>query len=217
MPGSLAPDGPMRTIQPGERLTYRFTATRAGIWMYHCSTMPMSAHIAAGMAGAVVIEPDGLPSVDRSYVIVQSEVYLQTRAKDARAATEVDADKAGTAGQPDYVVFNGVASGYDTAMLTATVGERVRFWVLDVGPNRATSFHVVGAQFDTVFSEGAYLLKGGLDALGGKGGGSQALSLQPAQGGFVETVFAEPGHYAFVSHVMADAERGAHGVIHVVA
>jgi len=214
--GSLAPNGPMRTIQPGEQLTYRFTATKAGIWMYHCSTMPMTAHIAAGMAGAVVIEPDGLPSVDRSYLLVQSEVYLQTRATDAASATEVDAGRASAEGQPDYVVFNGVANGYDTAMLTAKVGERVRVWVLDIGPNRPASFHIVGAQFDTVFIEGSYLLKRGQDAFGDRDGGSQALGLQPAQGGFVETVFPESGRYPFVSHVMADAERGAHGSIQVV-
>lgn len=47
----------MRTIEPGQQLTYQFTAEKAGVWMYHCSTMPMSAHIAAGMTGAVVIEP----------------------------------------------------------------------------------------------------------------------------------------------------------------
>lgn len=213
--GSLAPDRPMRTIQPGEQLTYRFTATKAGIWMYHCSTMPMTAHISAGMAGAVVIEPKGLPKVDRSYILVQSEVYLRTKATDAASATEVDDTRAAAAGQPDYVMFNGVANGYDAQKLTAKVGERVRFWVLDVGPNRPESFHIVGAQFDTVFSEGAYLLKHGRDAFGDRTGGSQALGLQPAQGGFVETVFPQAGRYSIVSHVMADAERGAHGYVQV--
>src|SRR5690606_31020633 len=77
--GSLAPlgpRGPMRTIPPGESLVYRFRADKAGVWMYHCSTEPMSAHIANGMFGAVVIEPPGLPEVDREYVLVQSEFYL---------------------------------------------------------------------------------------------------------------------------------------------
>ncbi|MCC6497502.1 MAG: multicopper oxidase domain-containing protein [Propionibacteriaceae bacterium] len=211
--GSLAPDRPMRTIEPGESLTYRFTATKAGIWMYHCSTMPMSAHIAAGMAGAVVIEPDGLPQVDRSYLLVQSEVYLQTRATDAASATEVNADLAAT-GQPSYVVFNGVANGYDTRPLTARVGERVRVWVLDAGPNHTSSFHIVGAQFDTVLTEGSYQLKRGRDPFGDHGG-AQALGLQPAQGGFVETVFPEAGRYPVVTHIMADAERGAHGYVQV--
>jgi nitrite reductase (NO-forming) len=206
--GSLAPDEPMRTIQPGESLVYRFTATKAGIWMYHCSTMPMSSHIAAGMDGAVVIEPDDLPPVDRSYLIVQSEVYLDTHATDPAEANEVDADKV-DAEEPDYVVFNGVANGYDQQPLAAKVGERVRFWVLDAGPSRPCSFHIVGAQFDTAYSEGSYLLRPGAD------GGSQALGLQPAQGGFVEAVFPQPGHYPVVSHVMVDAERGAHGIVEV--
>src|SRR5690606_36393357 len=74
--GALAPDEPMRTIDPGEELTYAFTATRSGIWMYHCSTMPMSLHIANGMAGAVIIDPPDLPAVDREYLVVQSELYL---------------------------------------------------------------------------------------------------------------------------------------------
>ncbi|MCA0307637.1 MAG: multicopper oxidase domain-containing protein [Actinobacteria bacterium] len=210
--GALAPDRPMRTIEPGESLVYRFTATRAGIWMYHCSTMPMTAHIGAGMFGAVVIEPDGLPPVDRSYLLVQSETYLETAAADPSSATEVDATAA-LSGQASYVAFNGVAFGYDAHPLTAEVGDRVRFWVLDAGPNRPGSFHVVGAQFDTVYAEGGYLLRRGRDAFGTRGGGSQALALQPAQGGFVETVFGEAGRYPLVTHAMADAEHGAHGVV----
>mgnify|MGYP001297397942 FL=1 len=212
--GSLAPDQPMRTIEPGESLVYRFTATMAGVWMYHCSTMPMSAHIAAGMHGAVIIEPDDLPEVDRSYVLVQSEVYLDTVASDAGSATEVNADKV-NAEQPDYVVFNGIANAYDQQQFAAKVGERVRFWVLDAGPNRLSSFHIVGSQFDTVYAEGHYLLKRGVDAFGTDHGGSQVLGLLPAQGGFVEAVFPEAGHYPVVSHLMVDAERGAHGFVNV--
>ncbi len=200
--GALAPDGPMRTIAPGESLSYTFTATRSGIWMYHCSTMPMSAHIANGMYGAVIIEPEDLPAVDRSYALVQGEYYLGPQ------DGEVDTDRL-AAEHPDLVVFNGIAAQYDHAPLPAAVGERVRVWVLDAGPNRASSFHVVGGQFDTAWSEGRYLVDRAV------GTGSQALALQPAQGGFVELVFPEPGNYPFVSHIMIDAERGAHGLFRV--
>jgi nitrite reductase (NO-forming) len=206
--GSRAPDEVMRTVPPGGSLAYRFTATHAGIWMYHCGTMPMSAHIAAGLVGAVVIEPPDLPAVDRSFLLVQSELYLGPSTAHG-SASEVDATKA-QAATPDGVVFNGTAFQYDSAPLRARVGERVRFWVLDAGPNRATSFHVVGAQFDAVWAEGAWLLRRGVSS-----GGSQTLSLGAAQGGFVETTFPEAGHYPFVSHVMADAERGAHGIVTV--
>lgn len=201
--GALAPDRPMRTIAPGEELTYRFTATRAGIWMYHCSTMPMSMHIANGMFGAVVIDPPDLPEVDRELVLVQSEVYLGAPGEVA------DAGKIARE-QPDLVVFNGYANQYDHAPLQARVGERVRVWVLDAGPSRSSAFHVVGGQFDTVWSEGAYRLR---DPDGP--GGAQVLPLVPAQGGFVELTFPEAGTYPLVSHVMVDAERGAHGVFRV--
>ncbi len=199
--GALAPAVPMRTIQPGERLVYRFTATRAGLWLYHCSTMPMSLHIANGMFGAVIIDPPDLPDVGHEFVLVQSEMYLGS------PGSEADADKV-AAEKPDLVVFNGYASQYDHAPLTVRAGERVRIWVLAAGPNRGTSFHVVGGQFDTVWTEGDYRLRRGA-------GGAQALGLFPAQGGFVEMTFDQPGRYPFVSHAMVDAERGAHGIIEV--
>ena len=205
--GALAPDGPMRTIEPGEELTYRFTATRSGIWMYHCATMPTSLHIANGMFGAVIIDPPDLPAVDREYVLVQSEQYFGPQGGIADAALIA-------AESPDTVVFNGYPNQYDHLPLTARVGERVRIWVLDAGPNRSSAFHVVGGQFDTVFLEGAYQL-GGPRAGAGETGGAQVLALQPAQGGFVELALPEAGHYPFVSHRMVDAERGAHGLLAV--
>lgn len=202
--GSLAPNGPMRTIEPGASLTYRFTATRSGIWMYHCSTMPMSLHIANGMFGAVIIDPPGLPAVDREYVLVQSEFYLGKQGGTADAAKVNTKDY-------DMVAFNGYASQYDHDPLTAKAGERVRIWVLAAGPNESSAFHVVGGQFDTVFREGAYDLRRG----GAQSGGAQVLDLAPASGGFVELSFPEAGDYPFVTHVMSDAERGAHGVFRV--
>ncbi|MFE3930539.1 multicopper oxidase domain-containing protein [Streptomyces sp. YIM B13508] len=202
--GALAPDRPMRTIQPGESLTYRFTATRSGVWMYHCSTMPMSLHIANGMFGAVVIDPPGLPRVDREYLLVQSEYYLGEQNGTADPA-KVNAK------EPDMVAFNGYANQYDHDPLTAKAGERVRIWVLTAGPNMPSAFHVVGGQFDTVFREGAYDLRPG----GPERGGAQVLDLAPASGGFVELALPEAGNYPFVTHVMTDAERGAHGVLRV--
>jgi len=204
--GQRAPDQVMRTIAPGGQLTYRFTATRAGIWMYHCSSMPMSGHIAAGLYGAVVIDPPELAPVDHEFVLTQSETY-------GEGPEPVDMD-ALNAERPASVVFNGYANGYDNQPLRVKVGERVRVWLLNAGPNRPLSFHVVGGQFDTVYAEGRWQL--GTAQRPARDAGAQALALQPAQGGFVELVFDEPGRYPFVNHVMVDAERGAHGIIEVV-
>ncbi len=208
--GQVAPDEPMRTIEPGQSLEYTFTAARAGIWMYHCSTMPMSSHIANGMFGAVVIEPDDLPAVDHSYVVIQSEQYLGPDGEPADAAKVA-------ALVPDVVAFNGTAFQYDAHPLAARVGDRVRMWVLDVGPNSSLAFHVVGTQFDTVWSEGAYRVLRGASTDGRTAGttGAQVLSLLPAEGGFVEFVPLEAGHYAFVNHEMSLAEKGAHGQLAV--
>lgn len=200
--GALAPDRPMRPIDVGERLTYRFTAKKAGIWMYHCSTMPMLHHIGNGMYGAVIIDPPDLPAVDREYVLVQSEFYLGAQGEPGDLA-KMQAER------PDAVVFNGYVSQYAHRPLTAQAGERVRIWLLNAGPNRASAFHVVGGQFDAVYREGRWELNRG------DPGGAQVLDLAPAAGGFVETVFPEAGTYPFVSHAMVDAERGARGAFRV--
>jgi nitrite reductase (NO-forming) len=204
--GALSPDKPMRTLEPGERLVYRFRAERAGAWLYHCSTAPMLQHIGNGMYGAVIVDPPGLDEVDREYVMVSSELYLGTPGSAAQVA-RMRADT------PDAWVFNGVAAQYAKAPLRARAGERVRFWVVAAGPSDGVAFHVVGTVFDTVYKEGAYLLRPG-DGDGGSGG-SQVLDLAVAQGGFVETEFPAAGHYPFVDHDMRHAEAGARGVVEV--
>ena len=206
--GVLAPDKPMRSISPGQSLQYNFTATRSGIWLYHCSTAPMSVHLAAGMHGAVIIDPPGLSQVDHEFVLIQSEIYLGPEGgstDEAKVAAKT----------PDLMAFNGMAFQYKYRPLQVTAGQRVRFWVMDAGPSLPCTFHVVGGQFDQVFYEGAWTL-GGPDQIGARwSGGSQALNLGPCQGGFVEVVPPQAGHYTFVTHAFADMEKGAVGVLHV--
>ncbi|WP_424347402.1 multicopper oxidase domain-containing protein [Kocuria sp. CH-021] len=214
--GTVAPDENMRTVAPGESLVYRFEAVRSGIWLYHCSTAPMSTHVAAGMFGAVVIDPPGLPEVDHDWLLVQNETYLGPPEETAGDGTGVGVDAVVDparipGGVPSLTVFNGHATQYLHEPLTARTGERVRIRVLAAGPSTGLSFHVVGGQFDTVHKEGAYLLEPG----GAGSGGAQALDLAPAQGGFVELEFTEPGTYPFVNHSLVEAERGARGLIEV--
>ncbi|WP_377938847.1 multicopper oxidase domain-containing protein [Alloscardovia venturai] len=197
------PQNLMGLIKPGKSRIYTFTAQRMGIWLYHCSNMPMSQHMANGMIGAVIIEPkDGLAQVDHEYVLVQSDQYLSSPGGTA------DTTKLSHI-QPDIVSFNGRAYQYDAHPLDAKVGERVRFWILNAGPNIPLAFHIVGAQFDTIWKEGAYTVnrQAGL--------GSQTLDLMASQGGFVETVFSYPGDYTFLNHIASYAEKGAHGIIHI--
>ena len=190
----------MRTIQPGQSLVYSFVAHYAGVWMYHCGTAPTLMHIANGMYGAVVIDPPTLAPVDHEYLMVQSELYLGPQGQVADYAKALSGDY-------DAVVFNGYSNQYVYDPIIVKPGERIRVYVLDVGPNQISSYHIVGTQFDTVYKEGAYLIKAGNADLGA----SQALDLMPAQGGFVELTIPEKGMYAMVSHKFNDVARGAAG------
>lgn len=197
----VAPDDLMRSIEPGEELVYSFRAEHAGAWLYHCGTAPMLQHVAMGMYGAVVIDPPGLSAVDRELVLVQSEVYLGKDGRIPELAPLQSADY-------DLVTFNGYADQYTRAPIRVRAGERIRVWVVDAGPNASSAFHVVGTQFDTVYREGAYTLRPDDGT-----GAAQVLDLAPAQGGFVEFTLPEPGRYPLVSHRLADADRGASGLL----
>jgi nitrite reductase (NO-forming) len=160
-------------------------------------------HLANGMYGAVIIDPPGLAPADHEYVMLQSELYT---GKDGALA---ELPKM-LAEQYDAVVFNGFVNQYKYAPIQIQPNERVRVWVLDDGPSVSSSFHVIGTIFDTVYKEGTYVLQPGPDQ-----GGSQALDLAPAQGGFVEFTPTEAGSYAFVTHKFNDASRGAVGIFQV--
>jgi len=112
-------------------------------------------------------------------------------------------------GQPDAVAFNSYAGQYLYAPLHVRAGQRIRIWVLDVGPSDDSSFHVVGAQFDTVFSGGAYLLRPGNPA----DGAAQTLDLMPGEGGFAEFTVPAAGQYEMLDHHLDHAVAGAAGYI----
>lgn len=198
----VAPNVEMRTIAPGESLVYQFTATHSGIWMYHCGTPPVIHHVGNGMYGAVIIDPPDLAPVDREFVFVQSELYRKgvTDAGMTHMLNE----------QWDAVMFNGYVNQYVNHPIRVEPGQKIRAWVLDAGPSENSSFHVIGTVFDTVYFEGRYELRPD-----DSHGGSQALALQPAQGGFVEFDFEHPGTYPFLTHKLATASKGALGIFQV--
>jgi nitrite reductase (NO-forming) len=195
----VAWDDEMRTIAPGESLVYQFEAKHSGIFMYHCGTPPALHHIGNGMYGAIVIDPPDLAPVDHEYVFVQSELYVDGAGDDGLARMQNE--------DWDAIVFNGYPNQYQHAPIEVQPGERIRAWVLDAGPSENSSFHIVGTIFDTVYKEGTYLLRPDASS-----GGSQALDLQPAQGGFVEFTFDENGLYPIVTHKFANVGKGALGL-----
>jgi nitrite reductase (NO-forming) len=193
----------MRSINPGEQLTYEFVAKYAGVFMYHCGTAPALMHIANGMFGMIIVEPpEGLPPVDHEFALVQSEWYLGGQQQ------TIDITKASAAAsEPDFVVFNGVASQYLDNPIEVPVGDTVRIFVLNAGPSVDSSFHVVGTIFHEVIKEGVHLKEANEGSWG-----SQAVDLSPAQGAIVEMRFDEDGLYPIVTHAFNFVGRGAIGL-----
>jgi nitrite reductase (NO-forming) len=194
----------MTSIAPGEEKLYEWRADYAGVWMYHCGTAPALHHIANGMYGMVIVEPkEGWPKVDREFALIQSEWYLGSQGQ------PIDLDKASAgAPAPDFVVFNGIFNQYQEHPLEVPTGGKLRIFLLDVGPNIDSSFHIVGTIFNTVIKEGIRLTP---DNPGHYG--SQAVDLSPAQGAIIEFTTAEDGLYPIVTHAFNFVGRGALGLI----
>ncbi|HWI38660.1 MAG TPA: multicopper oxidase domain-containing protein, partial [Burkholderiales bacterium] len=152
----VSPQDKYRSIAPGQTIEFEFTLNYPGVFMYHCGTPMILEHIASGMYGALVVEPkDGYPTkVDREYVVIQSEFYAKAPAKGSKAQVYTLDGERLRAAQPTHTVFNGVHNGMVANPLAAKPGERVRLYVMNVGPSKTSSFHVVGTIFDRVWIEG---------------------------------------------------------------
>jgi nitrite reductase (NO-forming) len=202
----IAPNVAFRDVAPGESFTFRFKANDPGVFMYHCGTKPVLAHIANGMYGAIVVDPSTpLPKADKEYVLVASEWYLNNPGTTTPAS--LDMAKA-HAIQPDWTSFNGYAAQYVTHPLTADPGDLVRFYVVDAGPSLDTDFHVVGTIFDKVYPFGDMNPAHALN-------GVQTFTVPAGGGGVFEVRINQEGTYPFVSHAFAHVDLGQVGVLKV--
>lgn len=209
-----------RMIMPGDSVTFEFMARDAGAFMVHCGTPPVTMHLMQGMYLPIIVDPRGGwgTKADKEFVLVQSEFY----AKDGEAGSAAS-ESHGALGMPlepdwsaeqskaaRYVVFNGKAFQYKDAPLKVAVGDRVRFFVVNAGPNFDSDFHIVGAVFDRVYPDAdtRHVLTG-----------VQTYGVPAGGGAVFETVFDKDasgeGLYPFVTHSFADAEKGAVGIIQV--
>ncbi len=200
----VSPQDKYRTIDPGQTLTFEWNANYPGVFMYHCATTMVLQHLAKGMYGMTIVEPkDGYPTkVDREYALVQSEFYpMKEPGPDGIYETDMEAVEKK---QPTYVTFNGRFQRHLNDPLKAKVGERVRLYVLNAGPNDTSSFHVIGTILDRVWLDGnpANEMRG-----------LQTVLLGASNGAIVEFMIPEKGQYVFVDHEFADAHHGAMGVI----
>ena len=205
----VSPQDKYRSVAPGQTIEFEFTLNYPGMFMYHCGTPMILEHIAAGMYGAVVVEPrEGYPTkADREYVVIQSEFYAKPdpgkHKVDGAPLHVLDTDRLRNA-QPTHTVFNGVHNGMVRQPLPAKSGERVRLYVLNVGPSKTSSFHVVGTIFDRVWMEGNP---------DNQFRGMQTVLLGSSNSAIVEFMVPEDGSYIMVDHHFANASQGAIGLV----
>ena len=191
-------------VAPGQQRTFSFKCLNPGLYVYHCAQAPVPLHIANGMYGLILVEPEGgLPPVDKEYYVMQGDFY--TDGAYGAGGTQAFNQEKALKETPDYIVFNGkVGSLTQDGALTANPGETVRLFVGNGGPNMVSSFHVIGEIFDRVHVEGGSLLNENVQT-----------TLIPAGGAaIVEFKVDVPGSYVLVDHSIFRAfNKGALGLL----
>ncbi|MBN9593753.1 MAG: nitrite reductase, copper-containing [Afipia sp.] len=190
-------------IAPGESATVTFKALKPGVYVYHCATPSVAHHIASGMYGLIVVEPEGgLPQVDREFYVMQGELYTVSPFG-SKGAMEMDYDKL-ISERPEYFLFNGAVGALSKSHpLYANAGETVRIFFGVGGPNFTSSFHVIGEIFDHVYNLGS-LTSPPLTNV-------QTVTVAPGGATVVDFKIDRGGTYVLVDHALSRAERGLAG------
>ena len=190
-------------VLPGESKSFSFQALAPGLYVYHCATPMVAQHIANGMYGLILVEPEGgLPPVDREFYVMQGELY--TGAKYGQAGhqhTDIGKllDEA-----PEYFVFNGAVGALtEQHPLEAETGETVRIYFGVGGPNFTSSFHVIGEIFDRVYNLAALTSPPLTDV--------QTTLVPPGGAAMVEFGLQVPGTFILVDHALSRVNRGLAG------
>ncbi len=194
-------------VKPGESKTVTFKALNAGLYIYHCAHPNVANHMAHGMYGLILVEPEGgLTPVDRELYVVQGEFYT-AGARGTQGLQVIDAGKM-LDGNPEYVVFNGRTGAVSKDTIAFKTGEKVRMYVGNGGVNLVSSFHVIGEIFDRVYPEGA---------IGSEPHHNVQSTIVPAGGAtMVEFTTEVPGNYILVDHALARLDKGAWGTFSVL-
>jgi len=192
---------------PGAKgLSYKFRAEVPGLFDYHCTAVPILDHVASGIYGLMIVDPThGWPNGKaREVMLVQGEFY---GSPDANGFIKGDHAKM-VASTPDFVVFNGKAGQYGANHpIPIKVGELVRVFLVNIGPNLTSAFHVIGAIFSTVYRGGN--LEGAMHDV-------QTFEVGPGDAAVFEFRVKEPGDYPFMDHAMGHAYKGAMGIFRAV-
>jgi nitrite reductase (NO-forming) len=193
-------------LAPGEETTFTFKALKPGLFVYHCATPSVAHHIANGMYGMILVEPEGgLEPVDREFYVMQGEIYTE-EAYGTPGYVNFSHEKMLNE-QPEYFVFNGAAGALtsDEFALRANVGETVRLYFGVGGPNFTSSFHVIGEIFDRVYDQASITSPPLTDV--------QTTLVPPGGAAMIEFELDVPGRFILVDHALSRMERGLAGYL----
>lgn len=191
---------------PGETRGFEFKALNPGLYVYHCATPMVAQHIANGMYGLILVEPeDGLPKVDHEFYVMQGEIYTE-QAFGTKGLVEESYDKL-ISERPEYFIFNGSTEALKKNPLKAKVGETVRVYFGVGGPNYTSSFHVIGEIFDRAYNMGSLTTDPLKDV--------QTITTPPGGASVVDFKVEVPGNYILVDHALSRVERGLAGILQV--
>ncbi len=193
------------TTPPGQETVFTFKALVPGLFVYHCATPMVAEHIANGMYGLILVEPEGgLPKVDREFYVMQGEIYTSGAYGD-QGAQVPDITKLMNE-TPEYYVFNGSVDGLTSEHpLTANVGETIRIFFGVGGPNKISSFHIIGETMDRVYNLGSLTTPPMTDV--------QTTMVPPGGAAIVELSLQVPGRYMLVDHSIVRMQRGLSGYL----
>lgn len=191
-------------VAPGQEKTISFKPLNPGLYVYHCATPSVPEHISAGMYGLILVEPEGgLPKVDREFYVMQGDIYTKHK-HGTKGHQPFDHDKL-AAELPDYYVFNGqVGALTKEHKMQAKVGETVRIYFGVGGPNKISSFHVIGEIFDRVYTEAS---------TSAPRENVQTTTVPPGGAAIVEFKVDYPGKYVLVDHALSRAGKGLVGML----
>jgi nitrite reductase (NO-forming) len=191
---------------PGHQTQFSFKVLNSGLYVYHCATAPVGMHVGNGMYGLIYVEPTTpLPPVDHEFYVMQGDFYTVGKYRE-KGLQPFDMQKA-IDENATYVVFNGSeGSLIGDHALRAKVGDRIRLFVGNGGPNLTSSFHVIGEIFDRVYSEA-----------GMKVNENVQTTVIPAGGAaIVEFTVQVPGTFILVDHALFRAfNKGAIAMLKV--
>jgi FtsP/CotA-like multicopper oxidase with cupredoxin domain len=182
-------DGVFEIIQPGQEYVYEFTAEPFGVFPYHCHVMPITKHIAKGMYGTLIIDPQTQRTPAKEMIMVMN-------------GFDVDFD-----GENEFYTVNGIANYYIDNPIQLKIGELVRIYLVNMTEfDLINSFHLHANMFwwypnGTLLTPSEY---------------TDTVMLCQGQRGIMEFTYKFPGRYLFHAHQSEFAELGWIGLFEVL-